>query len=184
MVRVTCCGRVDRVRTVIPDPPPAEFEALLERRRRSRADTHDEIWEGVYHVTPAPSMAHALIVAQLAELLGPPARAARLAYSAEFNLGESDDFRVPDLGLHRDPLPGIWHPTAALVVEVISPGDETWDKLRFYANRHVDELLIVDPQERVVDWRALQQGEYRPTRRSRLIELGPAELVERIDWPQ
>lgn len=76
----------DCVRTVIADPPPAEFEALLERRRRSRADTHDEIWEGVYHVTPAPSMAHALIVAQLAELLGPPARAARLAYSAEVNL--------------------------------------------------------------------------------------------------
>ncbi len=42
---------------------------------------------------------------------------------------------------------------------------------------------MVDPQERVVDWRALEQGEYQPTRRSQLIELGPAKLVERIDWP-
>jgi Uma2 family endonuclease len=171
------------MRTVVPDPPPAEFEALLERRRRCGADTHDEIWDGVYHVTPAPSMAHSLIARQLAELLGPLARAARLAFSNEFNLGESDDFRVPDLGLHRDPLPGVRHPTAALVVEVVSPGDETWEKLPFYARHDVDEALIVDPAEREVHWLALQGGEYRPVQRSGLIELGARELSERIDWP-
>ncbi len=47
--------------------------------------------------------AHARITQQLAELLGPLARAAGLIpMMGEFNLGESEhDFRVPDGGLHR-----------------------------------------------------------------------------------
>ncbi|MGA2470787.1 MAG: hypothetical protein ABSG64_08870 [Solirubrobacteraceae bacterium] len=47
----------------------------------------------------------------------------------------------------------------------------------------VDELLIVDPQERAVEWLALDGGEYRPIARSGLVDLGPGELTERIDWP-
>jgi Uma2 family endonuclease len=57
-------------------------------------------------------------------------------------------------------------PTAALVVEIVSPGDETWEKLPFYAAHHVDEVLIVDPQERSVSWLALERGKYRPIDRS------------------
>jgi Uma2 family endonuclease len=74
-------------------------------------------------------------------------------------------------------------PTAALVVEIVSPGDETWDKLPFYAKHQVDEILIVDPGKRTVDWLALADGEYRPVERSALIELGSGELAERIEWP-
>jgi Uma2 family endonuclease len=171
------------MRTLIPDPPPAEFEALLERRRRNGADTHDEIWEGVYHVTRAPTMAHAMVAARLAELLGPLARDAGLTLSAEFNLGQEDDFRVSDLGLHRAPSLGAWHSTAALVVEVVSIGDETRDKLPFYAAHGVDEILIVDPQQRTVEWLALTEHDYRPVDESRLIRSGPAELASGIEWP-
>lgn len=75
-------------------------------------------------------------------------------------------------------------PTAELVGEIVSPGDESWQKLGCYAAHDVTELLIVDPQERGVDWLALQRGgEYQPIERSALIALGPAELAERIDWP-
>jgi len=103
----------------------------------------------------------------------------------EFNLGDSErDFRVPDGGLHRPDAAEIWHPTAALIVEIVSPGDETWDKLPFYAKHHVDEVLIVDLEKRSVDWLALAGGGYRPLEdRSGLIDLGPAELAQRIDWP-
>jgi len=66
------------MRTLLPDPPPAEFEALLERRRRSGADPHDEVWEGVLHVTPSPRGRHDDVQQQIAELLGPPARRAGL----------------------------------------------------------------------------------------------------------
>ncbi len=136
-------------------------------------------------MVPAPSFAHARITQLLAEVLGPLATAAGLVPAmGEFNLGDSEhDFRVPDGGLHRSGAAGVWLSTAALVVEIVSPGDETWDKLPFYAAHQVDELLIVDPQKRTVAWLALERGEYLPVDRSRLITLGPVELGERIDWP-
>jgi Uma2 family endonuclease len=173
------------MRTLLPDPPPAELQELLERRKLLGQDRKDEVWEGVLHMVPAPGHNHAKVAQQLAEMLGPLARAAGLQPTiAEFNLGESDeDYRVPDGGLHRPGAAEMWHPTAALVVEIVSPGDDTWQKLPFYAAHDVDELLIVDPDTRTVHWLALTDGNYEPTERSGLIELGAAELAERIDWP-
>lgn len=173
------------MRTLILDPPSAGLEELLDRRRRAEADRSDEVWEGVYHMVPAPSGEHADIEAQLLALLRAPAAAAELTVTGQFNLGESDhDYRVPDGGLHRHRPRGVWHQTAALVAEIVSPGDETWEKLRFYAVHQVDELLIVDPQERSVSWLALEEGEYRPIEHSQLIALGTGELHELIDWPE
>lgn len=173
------------MRTLLPDPLPSEVAALLDRRKRLGQDRKDEVWKGVLHVVPAPRHSHADISQQLAEIVGPPARAAGLQPTmAEFNLGESEaDFRVPDGGLHRLGAAEMWHPTAALVVEILSPGDETWEKLPFYAAHKVDEILIVDPDAQQVHWLALAGGGYEPVERSRLIELGPAELDALIRWP-
>jgi Uma2 family endonuclease len=173
------------MRTLLPDPPPAGVRELLERRKMLGQDRKDEVWEGVLHMVPAPGHSHAKVAQQLAEMLGPLARAAGLQPTmAEFNLGDSDeDYRVPDGGLHRPGAAEMWHPTAALVVEIVSPGDDTWKKLPFYAAHDVDELLIVDPDTRTVHWLALADGRYEPTERSGLIELGTAQLAERIDWP-
>jgi Uma2 family endonuclease len=122
---------------------------------------------------------------QLAELLGPPARAAGLIPAiGEFNLGDSDDdFRVPDGGLHRGRPTGVWQPTAALVLEIVSPGDESWKKLPFYAAHRVDEVLIVDPRGRSVSWLELESGEYRPIERSGLVDVEAHGLAEQLDWP-
>jgi Uma2 family endonuclease len=171
--------------TLVLDPATPELEALKKRRRRAGLDRLDEVWEGVLHMVPAPSRKHARIATQLAVALDAPARDAGLELTMhEFNLGESErDFRVPDGGLHRPGGDEMWHPTAALVVEIVSPEDETWQKLPFYAARGVDEVLIADPGERSVHWLARSGGEYREVERSGLIELGPAELAERIDWP-
>jgi Uma2 family endonuclease len=171
------------MRTLLPDPPPADFQELLARRKRWGADTHDEVWEGVYYMAPAPHKHHADLQAQLHLLLGPLAPASGLRPYAEINVGTREDFRVPDLALLRPGPGGVYLHTAALVVEVVSPGDETWQKLPFYAAHDVDELLIVDPDTRTVYWLALTDGRYEPTERSGLIELGTAELAERIDWP-
>lgn len=175
----------ERMRTLVLDPSTAGLDQLIERRARSGLDRLDEVWAGVLHMIPAPSLAHARIAQQLAELLGPAARAAGLESAMhEFNLGGSErDFRVPDGALHRPGAAGTWLPTAALVVEIVSPSDETWEKLPFYALHDVDELLIVDPGECRVHWLELADGEYRDVPRSGLIDLGADELSERIDWP-
>jgi Uma2 family endonuclease len=169
---------------LVSDPLPVEFEALLERRRAAGADRHDEVWQGVLHMAPAPHERHAYVQVQLFALLGPPAREAGLRALDSFNLGEPDDYRVPDGGLRRAEPYALYVPTAALVIEVVSPGDATWDKLSFYAAHHVDELLIVDPDIRKFDWLALTDtGAYEPIERSSLIALGPADLAAQIDWP-
>ena len=171
--------------TLLLDPPPAELDALLERRKRLGQDGKDEVWEGVLHVVPAPGHRHARLAQQLAELLGPAARAVGLQPTISgFNLGDSkDDFRVPDGGLHRPGAADMWHPTAALVLEILSPGDESWVKLPFYAAHHVDEVLIVDPDTRRAHWLGLTADGYEPIERSALIELGAADLAQRLDWP-
>ena len=101
-----------------------------------------------------------------------------------FNLGDSEhDFRVPDGGLHRSRYWGMWEHSAPLVVEIVSPNDETWQKLPHYAAHGVDEVLILDPEERAVHWLGLNGDEYQLIEHSVLIALGPAELAEKIDWP-
>jgi hypothetical protein len=159
--------------TVVLDPYAYELDALRERRRVSGLDRIDEVWEGVPHIVPAPSYGHASVEAQLTRLLGPDADAAGLELIGQSNLGEGEhDFRVPDGALHRPGASGTWHPTAALVIEIVSPGDETWQKLPFYAAHDVDEVLIVDPQACAVHWLGLTDGgEYRPLERSGLIDL-------------
>jgi Uma2 family endonuclease len=91
---------------------------------------------------------------------------------------------VPDGGLHRSRYWGTWEHTAPLVVEIVSPSDETWQKLPHYAAHEVDEVLILDPEEHAVHWLGLTDGgEYRPIERSNVIDLGRDELAEQIDWP-
>ncbi len=170
--------------TLVLDPYAYELDALKERRRISGLDRFDEVWEGVLHMVPAPTDGHGDIESQLHAILRPLAKQAGLRMIGQSNLGEDKhDYRVPDSALHRPGAAGVWHPTAALVIEIVSPGDETWQKLPFYAAHEVDEVLIVDPEERAVHWLGLDAGEYRPIERSGLIDLGSDQLAERIDWP-
>jgi Uma2 family endonuclease len=169
--------------TVILDPLPVEIDELLERRRRLGLDHADEVWEGVLHVNPSPHGRHARILQQLAEIFGPLARAAGLLpLMADFNLGTQGNYRVPDGGIHHPGPDQLYYPTAALVVEIVSPDDETWAKLPFYAAHDVEELLIVDPKKREIHWLVLQGDGYEPIERSSLVDLGPEQLAEQIVW--
>jgi len=44
--------------TLVLGTPPPELEALLERRRRAGVDRLDEVWQGVRHMVPGPSLEH------------------------------------------------------------------------------------------------------------------------------
>jgi len=166
------------MRVVTSDPPPPEFEALLEHRRGIGIDRRDEVWDGVLHMNPAPHRRHARVVAELLWLLHPFAQEAGLAAIADFNIGTAEDFRIPDCALIGPGADELWNPTAALVVEVASPGDASWDKLGFYAAHAVDELLIVSLEDRKVDWLALSAAGYEMVERSGLIQLGPVQLAD------
>ena len=147
------------------------------------ADRRDEVWEGVLHMAPAPSAPHARLAARVLVLLAPSAEAAKLEPSTDFNLGDANDYRIPDAGLLPRSALGVYVPTAPLVVEIVSPGDETSEKVHFYSAHRVDELLIVDPAEHSVEWFALEQGAYTAIERSGVIDFGPRELARQIEWP-
>ena len=177
-------AHASHMRVLALDSSLPEIEALLEARRISGQDRSDEMWDGVLHLSPHSNVRHARLSQQLAELLGPLARSAGLIPAvAEFNLGDSDqDYRVPDGGLLRDRSDHLFVPSAALVIEIRSPDDESWDKLPFYAAHGVEEVLIVDPETREVHWLALQDGGYVATKRSALIDLSPARLTAALVW--
>lgn len=131
-------------------------EAFLEERRRRDADHHDEMWEGVLHMVPPPSGGHQGLGARLHLVLGPLAKARNLLSWYEtglFRPGVDNDYRVPDQIYCRAE-----HVTdrgvdgaAELVVEIRSPHDETYDKLDWYAELGVGEVLVLHPDTRAAE---------------------------------
>ena len=127
-------------------------ESLLDERRRLGLDVFDEVWEGVLHMVPPPSGDHQRLGSELIAVFLSAAKRRGLIASHETGLfAADDDYRVPDL-IASLPLNcsrrGV-DDTAELVVELRSPGDESDEKLPWYAGRGVTEMLIVDPATRI-----------------------------------
>ena len=49
---------------------PGLERALLERRRASRGDRWDEVWDGVYVMAPLPNMEHQELVISFGSAIG------------------------------------------------------------------------------------------------------------------
>jgi len=134
------------VRAVMAPVP----ESFLAERRRTGADRRDEMWEGVLHMVPPASGPHQRLNAAICEVFGPLARPKGLVPHVEAGVFRAaDDYRVPDQCYARsDQLSQRGVEGAVLVVELLSPGDETYDTLDWYAAAGVDEILVVDPDTR------------------------------------
>lgn len=158
-------------------------EDWLARRRALGQDRLDEVWEGEYRVAPAPSARHVRIHGVLLRILAPLADQAGLWAGVTGNIGTPRDYRVPDLAFIREWEDGVWLPTAAVVVEIVSPGDESRAKLGFFHRVGVEEILIVDPHARTVEWLERGLDAFRPADGSRLLGITSAELAAAIDWP-
>jgi len=158
-------------------------EAWLEERRGRGLDGRDEVWEGVYHVAPHEHGRNGAVAMRLVLLLDAPTKAVGLLAGGSFNLGQPKDFRVPDLGYHRGSPDSLYFSTAALLVEVLSPDDETYAKFDFYARHRVEELWVVDPVERTVRMWSLVGKDFEEREASGLLDLSAAAVVAGVDWP-
>jgi len=167
---------------VLGERPP-EVENLLERRRALGQDLFDEVWEGDYHMAPAPHGRHRLVDEQLSRILGPLADQAGLYGSGPCNIGHPEDYRVPDRAYFESRELDIFNPSAEVVVEIVSPGDESREKFDFYFRAGVAEMLIVDPDQRTVEWFTAGTSGFEPAERSTQLGISAAELSDRIDWP-
>lgn len=155
-------------------------EPEIARRRRLGLDRRDEVWEGRYVVPPDPHSNHGEVQGEVRQLLKPVARRTGMQATTTFNLGREDDYRVPDAGLVS--VPGTWHDTAELVVEVLPPGDETFAKLDFYTAHGVRELLALDWRDRSVRYIDLKHGQHEVDA-SQVLGMTTADIVAAIEWP-
>jgi len=130
---------------------------LREARWRALDVDHlDEVWEGVLHMSPPPHGLHGECLGWISMVLRLQATRhgfGRVSIEAGVRRpgsGRSDD-RVPDVSLlppGYEYVDGWVEDSALLVVEVRSPREEVLQKLDFYAERGVAEVLHIDYRER------------------------------------
>jgi Uma2 family endonuclease len=129
-------------------------EARLAERHRLGHDRWDEVWGGTVHMVPPPSLDHQGVGTDLVPILAPAAKARGLWLRYETGLFlDDEDYRVPDL-IVFDPRHASRRGVeghAELVIEILSPGDESRAKLGFYAACAVREVWLVDPERRTVE---------------------------------
>jgi Uma2 family endonuclease len=182
---------------VVPGNPG--WTAWLEERRRRGQDRFDEVWDGVLHVVPFPNEQHQRFEGALEAVLRPLVLRAGLEIFHNFGVYEpgregDDNYRGPDISIAAPPY--ISHRgiegRAELVVEILSPNDESRAKAGFYATCGIPEFWIVHPGTREIEIYVLRGGAYelQPTRDDGTIEaprLGlTVRVIEgpklRIDW--
>jgi len=167
-------------------------QALLDERRSKGLDKSDEMWEGELHMVPPPLERHQDVALALLRMLMPLAEGRGLLPRYEtglFRPGVDNDWRVPDQTYARPELRserGI-EGAAALVVEILSPDDETYAKLGWYASVGVGEVLVIDPTTRRVELFANRDGQMAPVEPPLVVQaLGvQAETVDgrlRLTW--
>jgi hypothetical protein len=157
---------------------------LIAERHRLGLDGHDEVWGGVYHVSVIAPSEHGDIQAQLLIKLATLAAPRGLVVSGPVNIGLGEnDHRVPDVVVLRQRTDLVWVPTAAMVVEVRSPGDETYEKFGFYYARGVEEILVVDPANGDLRLFGHRAAEYERIDASLLLGAAVTHLAQGIVWP-
>ena len=134
---------------------PSLEEELRAQRAAWGSDKWDEVWEDVYVMSPLPNDEHQQIVSRLSAIL-----IDRLEFQGHGNVRAGvnvsdrkdnwkENYRCPDVAVflndtkaeNRDTH---WFGGPDFVVEIVSLGDQTRQKLPFYGKVGTRELLVVD----------------------------------------
>ena len=163
--------------TVVNDP---DLERCLQAERAaSGADRYDEMWEGTYMMAPMPNDEHQELVTWLGSIFQLSVGAqGRASVRVGVNVSDRKDgwmqnYRVPDVAVflkegQAENCDAFWYGGPDLAVEIVSPGDLTWDKLPFYQQVGVRELLVIDREpwrivlHRLQEQRLVVVAEARP----------------------
>ena len=172
---------------LIADPLLAE-SFILERQRLGHV-RHDEVWDGVYVVSPEPNnehqrilalMVHCFVEAVHREDLGSVSAGGNVSDRAE---SWTENFRCPDLAVYlhggtAEDRDTHWFGGPDFAVEIVSKGDRSREKLDFYASVGTRELLLIDRYPWAVELYRLEGGKLTLVGRSTLAD--PRSLESRV----
>ncbi len=139
--------------TLVSDP---DLERKLRAaREESGADRYDEVWEGVYMMTPLANTEHQVLVSKLATVLGIVidwtglGRVFPGVNVSDREQGWEHNYRAPDIavvlaGSSARDCGTHYFGGPDFLVEIVSPFDLSRDKLPFYSKIGVRELLVID----------------------------------------
>lgn len=129
-------------------------ERVLAERRANGLDRFDEVWDGVYIMSPLANNEHQFVATELSAVIREICRGSGAKVFAACNVSDrevdwKENYRCPDVAVYFPTNPARdknthWFGGPDFAVEVVSKKDRTWDKLDFYASVGTRELLIID----------------------------------------
>jgi hypothetical protein len=165
-------------------------ENLKEERRARGIDLFDEVWEGVYVMSPLADIEHQIIVSGLtgvfqAVIVWPGLGLALAGVNISDRVDDwTQNYRIPDVAVFlRDTAARDcgthWVGGPDFAVEITSGDDRTRDKLPFYAAGGTRELLLVEREPWSLTLYRLRNGVLTPVGTSTLEapEAIPSEVV-------
>jgi len=169
--------------------PSGDLRRIIRRRQITGADRFDEVWDGVYVMSPIADNVHQELATRLAStFLYALDKFADTTVQAGANVSDQDEdwtknYRCPDVLVFLAGNPAQdrdthWLGGPDFAVEVLSKGDRARKKFAFYARVGVRELLLVDRRPWRLELYRLAGGEYEAVGTSNLEH--PAILASTV----
>jgi Uma2 family endonuclease len=163
--------------TMILDPLLAE--QLREQRRAWGSDKFDEVWEGIYMMAPLPNDEHQNLVFEFCIVLNESLGGQKHAQIrpgvnlTSQSVNWKENYRCPDVAVFlRDTkaenCDTHWRGPADFLIEITSPGDRAHEKIAFYNEIGVHEVLIVNRETWTLELYQRQKDQLQKTAESRL----------------
>ena len=149
-------------------------EQILERRRAQGNRARDEVWDGVTYIMPEPDNEHqdlsylfGLYFGIAVLLRGPGGRINPTSNLSDSVVNWKQNYRNPDLAYFAPSTEAedhgtFWHGGPDFLLEVVSSGDMSRDKLDFYASIGTREVLVLDRDPWRLELYQLRRGKLRP----------------------
>lgn len=128
---------------------------ILRRRRLTGANRYDEVWDAVYLMSPLANDEHQMFVTDLSAVFTNVIKFTGLGQVragvnvSDLARGWRKNYRIPDIAIKLNSglariLKNHWVGGPDFVVEVVSEGDRTRQKLDFYSAIKTREVLVID----------------------------------------
>lgn len=142
---------------------------LREQRAAWGGDRYDEVWEGTYMMQALPNNEHQKFVTRLTRVFDEVIGDAKLGEAfAGVNISDrvedwTQNYRCPDVAVFLRGTSAVdhdtfWYGGPDLAIEIVSPGDQTREKLGFYASAGTKELLVIDRDPWLLELYRLNAG--------------------------